>query len=139
LKGNLGFLKRSPISLVYYIPYQRISAGQGSEGILILNLLNYNDHVKKSHVILFVCRELEKIEVEGLDLYLPTAPTQLVRGIQLDSGIPLQSAAKVPIMVTFDVVDKNEPKVLKSQACIFKVGASFTLYFSAEFACMYLL
>ena len=54
-------------------------------------------------------------------MYLPTAPTKLVRGIQLDSGIPLQSAAKVPIMVTFDVVDKTEPSALMSQACMFKV------------------
>lgn len=67
-------------------------------------------------------RELEKIKVEGDDLYLPTAPNKLVRGIQVDSGIPLQSAAKVPIMVTFDVVDRNEMNVLRPQACIFKVG-----------------
>ncbi|MCO5577947.1 hypothetical protein L7F22_031784 [Adiantum nelumboides] len=67
-------------------------------------------------------RELEKIEVEGEDLYLPTAPNKLVRGIQVNSGIPLQSAAKVPIMVTFDVVDRNDTNVIRPQACIFKVG-----------------
>ncbi|KAK9114010.1 hypothetical protein Syun_020807 [Stephania yunnanensis] len=68
-------------------------------------------------------RELEKIEVEGDELYLPTAPGKLVRGIQLDSGIPLQSAAKVPIMVTFNVVDRDgNLKDMKPQACIFKVG-----------------
>ncbi|CAL5377227.1 unnamed protein product [Camellia sinensis] len=68
-------------------------------------------------------RELEKIEVEGEDLYLPTAPNKLVRGIQVDSGIPLQSAAKVPIMITFNVVDKDgDWNVTKPQACIFKVG-----------------
>ncbi|KAJ7560134.1 hypothetical protein O6H91_04G115500 [Diphasiastrum complanatum] len=68
-------------------------------------------------------RELEKIEIEGDDLYLPTAPNKLVRGIELDSGIPLQSAAKVPIMITFDVVDKDgDQKDRKLQACIFKVG-----------------
>lgn len=68
-------------------------------------------------------RELEKIRVEGEDLYLPTAPNKLVRGIQVDSGIPLQSAAKVPIMVTFNVVDKGgDPNFIKAQACIFKVG-----------------
>jgi phosphatidylinositol 4-kinase len=67
-------------------------------------------------------RELEKIEVEGDRLYLPTAPNKLVRGIKLDSGIPLQSAAKVPIMITFEVVDKDgDPTDIKSQACIFKV------------------
>lgn len=68
-------------------------------------------------------RELEKIEVEGEDLYLPTAPNKLVRSIQVDSGIPLQSAAKVPIMITFNVVDRDgDRNNIKPQACIFKVG-----------------
>ncbi|KAL3621224.1 Phosphatidylinositol 4-kinase alpha 1 [Castilleja foliolosa] len=68
-------------------------------------------------------RELEKIEMDGDDLYLPTAPAKLVRGIQVDSGIPLQSAAKVPIMITFNVVDRyGDQKDVKPQACIFKVG-----------------
>ncbi|KAG2703476.1 hypothetical protein I3843_06G130700 [Carya illinoinensis] len=68
-------------------------------------------------------RELEKIEVEGEDLYLPTAPNKLVRGIRVDSGIPLQSAAKVPIMITFNVVDRDgDHSNIKPQACIFKVG-----------------
>ncbi|KAL3597325.1 hypothetical protein D5086_008962 [Populus alba] len=68
-------------------------------------------------------RELEKIELEGEDLYLPTAPNKLVRGIRVDSGIPLQSAAKVPIMVTFNVVDRfGDRNDVKPQACIFKVG-----------------
>ncbi|WZZ59931.1 hypothetical protein YC2023_060038 [Brassica napus] len=38
--------------------------------------------------------ELEKIKMQGEDLYLPTAPSMLVKGIQIDSGIPLQSVAK---------------------------------------------
>ncbi|XP_073045657.1 phosphatidylinositol 4-kinase alpha 1-like [Primulina eburnea] len=68
-------------------------------------------------------RELEKIQVEGNDLYLPTAPNKLVQSIQVDSGIPLQSAAKVPIMITFNVVDRDgDYKDVKPQACIFKVG-----------------
>ncbi|KAL9269069.1 Phosphatidylinositol 4-kinase alpha 1-like protein [Drosera capensis] len=68
-------------------------------------------------------RELEKIKLEGDDLYLPTAPNKLVRGIQVDSGIPLQSAAKVPIMITFNVVDRDgDQSILNPQACIFKVG-----------------
>lgn len=36
-------------------------------------------------------------------MYLPTDPTQLVRAIVVDSGRPLQSAKKVPIMVSFVV------------------------------------
>ncbi|XP_071741592.1 phosphatidylinositol 4-kinase alpha 1-like [Rutidosis leptorrhynchoides] len=68
-------------------------------------------------------RELEKIQLDGDDLYLPTAPNKLVKGIQVNSGIPLQSAAKVPIMITFDVADRDgDPNVTKPQACIFKVG-----------------
>ncbi|KAM7474977.1 hypothetical protein LguiB_022220 [Lonicera macranthoides] len=68
-------------------------------------------------------RELVKITVPGDDLYLPTAPNKFVRGIQVDSGIPLQSAAKVPIMITFNVVDRDgDPSDIKPQACIFKVG-----------------
>lgn len=60
--------------------------------------------------------------MQGEDLYLPTAPNKLVRGIRVDSGIPLQSAAKVPIMVTFDVVDRDgDRNDIKPQACIFKV------------------
>jgi phosphatidylinositol 4-kinase A len=73
-------------------------------------------------VLYFVYRELEKITVEGDDLYLPTATNKIVRGIQLDSGIPLQSAAKVPIMITFNVIDKEgDPNDVMPQACIFKV------------------
>ncbi|KAG5044697.1 hypothetical protein AAZV13_06G012100 [Glycine max] len=68
-------------------------------------------------------RELEKIEMDGEDLYLPTAPNKLVRGIRVDSGIPLQSAAKVPIMITFNVIDRDgDENDVKPQACIFKVG-----------------
>lgn len=66
---------------------------------------------------------MEKIERNGDDLYLPTATNKYVRGIQVDSGIPLQSAAKVPIMITFNVVDKDgDPNDIKPQACIFKVA-----------------
>ncbi|XVF44923.1 hypothetical protein PTKIN_Ptkin02bG0162100 [Pterospermum kingtungense] len=61
--------------------------------------------------------------MDGEDLYLPTAPNKLVRGIQVDSGIPLQSAEKVPIMITFNVVDRDgDQNDIKPQACIFKVG-----------------
>lgn len=69
-------------------------------------------------------RELEKIQLDGDDLYLPTAPNKLVKGIQVNSGIPLQSAAKVPIMITFDVADKDgDPNDIKPQACIFKASS----------------
>ncbi|CAA6664833.1 unnamed protein product [Spirodela intermedia] len=68
-------------------------------------------------------RELEKVKVEGEGLYLPTATNKIVKSIQSDSGIPLQSAAKVPIMITFNVTDRDgDPNDIKPQACIFKVG-----------------
>ena len=78
------------------------------------------------------CRELEKITIPGDDLYLPTATNKLVKGIQLDSGIPLQSAAKVPIMITFNVIDRDgNPNDIKPQACIFKV-IFFLLQYSLQ-------
>lgn len=79
------------------------------------------------------CRELEKITIPGDDLYLPTATNKLVKGIQLDSGIPLQSAAKVPIMITFNVIDRDgNPNDVKPQACIFKVNIVFVAVQSAQ-------
>lgn len=69
-----------------------------------------------------ICRELEKITVDSDDLYLPTDTNKLVRGILLDSGIPLQSAAKVPILISFNVIDKTgDPNDVKPQGLIFKV------------------
>lgn len=74
---------------------------------------------------------MEKIEKDGDDLYLPTATHKLVRGIQVDSGIPLQSAAKVPIMITFNVADRDgDPEDIKPQACIFKV--TLLLYYQDD-------
>lgn len=68
--------------------------------------------------------------MSGDDLYLPTAPTKLVRGIQVDSGIPLQSAAKVPIMITFNVVDRHgDHNDVKPQSCIFKVLLFSIIYY----------
>ncbi|KAI4298362.1 hypothetical protein L6164_031933 [Bauhinia variegata] len=68
-------------------------------------------------------RELEKIEMEGDDLYLPIDPNKLVKGIRVDSGIPLQSAAKVPILVAFNVAERDgDPNDVKPQGLIFKVG-----------------
>eukprot|EP00850_Spirogloea_muscicola_P004600 SM000020S05950 [mRNA] locus=s20:31457:38873:+ [translate_table: standard] len=46
--------------------------------------------------------ELEKLEVEGDDLYLPTAPELKVLRAVPEGSTPLQSAAKVPILVNFE-------------------------------------
>lgn len=68
--------------------------------------------------------------MQGDDLYLPTAPNKIVKGIQVDSGIPLQSAAKVPIMITFNVADRDgDQNDIKPQACIFKVRWGIQVYF----------
>lgn len=75
--------------------------------------------------------------MNGDDLYLPTAPNKFVRGIQVNSGIPLQSAAKVPIMITFNVVDKDgDPNDIRPQACIFKVSPlDYPFIFFSETDC----
>ncbi|KAI7732313.1 LOW QUALITY PROTEIN: hypothetical protein M8C21_010052, partial [Ambrosia artemisiifolia] len=47
----------------------------------------------------------------------------LLLNLLVNSEIPLQSAAKVPIMIAFDVADRDgDPNDIKPQACIFKVG-----------------
>jgi hypothetical protein len=60
--------------------------------------------------------------VEGADCYLPTAPDKLVVDIQRDSGVALQSAAKAPFLLAFDVRDRDgDPADVHTQGCIFKV------------------
>lgn len=72
--------------------------------------------------------------MQGEDLYLPTAPNKLVKGIQIDSGITLQSAAKVPIMITFNVVDRDgNQNDAKPRACIFKVSLCIYIYTFSKF------
>lgn len=47
-----------------------------------------------------IARELTKISVSS-DLYMPTNPRYQITAIKLDSGTPMQSAAKCPILVSF--------------------------------------
>ena len=49
--------------------------------------------------------ELRKIPIKGC-LYLPTSPNTTVLSINYDRASPMQSAAKVPIMVSFLVTDE---------------------------------
>lgn len=71
-------------------------------------------------------------------VYLPTDPSLLVRGVLPSKSSPMASAAKVPILVTFQVTTANkesrdsdaddhqhtvaEGSSLMKQALIFKVG-----------------
>jgi phosphatidylinositol 4-kinase A len=47
-----------------------------------------------------IARELAKIEVSP-DIYMPPNPRFQLVSIKLDSGAPMQSAAKCPILVSF--------------------------------------
>ncbi|XP_062093052.1 phosphatidylinositol 4-kinase alpha 1 isoform X1 [Humulus lupulus] len=129
-----GSGKNSPFQALLPLVRERIIDGFSTKARdLFKREFDFFDKVTSISGVLFplpkeerragIRRELEKIEMEGEDLYLPTAPNKLVRGIQVDSGIPLQSAAKVPIMITFNVIDRDgDHNVVKPQACIFKVG-----------------
>ena len=74
-----------------------------------------------------IAQELRKVPVTSDDLYLPTDPNARILAIKCDSGVPLQSAAKVPILVMFDVEKEvengtNLQTTQDVQGCIFKVG-----------------
>lgn len=69
------------------------------------------------------------IQVPRDDVFVPTNPTCTVRAVIPKSATPMRSAAKVPLLVAFEVDERDQgadgsplPPVRKPLACIFKVG-----------------
>ncbi|GMH40744.1 hypothetical protein BSKO_08648 [Bryopsis sp. KO-2023] len=70
-----------------------------------------------------IAEELRKIELPRKDLYLPTNPDARVLESIPESGTPMPSKEKMPILVQFAVQEHHpEGYRLCKQACIFKVG-----------------
>jgi phosphatidylinositol 4-kinase len=73
-------------------------------------------------------RFLREIKVQRNDLFMPFDSNTIIRGIKPETAAPMQSAAKCPILVAFDVTKKlpesegQETEVETSEAAIFKVG-----------------
>ncbi|KAK9821480.1 hypothetical protein WJX74_000721 [Apatococcus lobatus] len=66
---------------------------------------------------------LAEIPLPRADLYLPTNPESRIMALLPQTGTPMQSAAKVPLLVAFTVEQHvNETLIQRPQACIFKVG-----------------
>jgi len=66
-----------------------------------------------------IATELHRMEIERSDLYLPIDRLAKLVNIYKDSGRAMQSAAKTPIMVKFEVLREGK---MSPKACIFKVG-----------------
>ncbi|KAK9849792.1 hypothetical protein WJX84_000135 [Apatococcus fuscideae] len=67
---------------------------------------------------------LAEIALPRNDLYLPTNPESRIVALRPETGTPMQSAAKVPLLVAFTVEQrqKDSLRLERPQACIFKVG-----------------
>ena len=87
---------------------------------------------------------LSEITVSRNDLFMPFCQDTIIKGVKPETAAPMQSAAKCPILVAFDVEDRKDPNnrggrrasgdggatepektfkgVAKVEAAIFKVG-----------------
>ena len=52
--------------------------------------------------------ELQSIPLTRADLYIPTNPEYIVKRVICDSGTPMPSKEKMPILVQFDVSKEQE-------------------------------
>lgn len=71
--------------------------------------------------------DLRAQRVEGGNLYLPTNPNNVVVGIDVESCMTLQSAAKVPILVNFKVISRDSPISHPSSANVTPNGSMASL------------
>ena len=72
---------------------------------------------------------LREIEVQRDDLFMPFDANTIIKSIKPETAAPMQSAAKCPILVAFDVVHQNTRSstsrsmaATNVEAAIFKVG-----------------
>lgn len=66
---------------------------------------------------------LSEIAIKRDDLFMPFDPNTIVKGIKPETAAPMQSAAKCPILVAFDVEKRgDESSEVSVEAAIFKVG-----------------
>eukprot|EP00889_Picochlorum_renovo_P003554 jgi/Picre1/30584/NNA_005946.t1 len=66
---------------------------------------------------------LSEIAIKRDDLFMPFDPNTILKGIKPETAAPMQSAAKCPILVAFDVEKRgDESSEASVEAAIFKVG-----------------
>lgn len=58
-----------------------------------------------------------QLKLQRDDLYLPTSPHYRVKGVIPESATPMQSAAKVPILVAFQVQLLDFLSPIQMHAC----------------------
>ncbi len=61
-----------------------------------------------------------QLTVSRNDLYLPTNPHYIVKQVIPESATPMQSAAKVPILVAFEVSPPTQPHA-RSSVCRLRI------------------